>query len=144
MTKKIINVIIIMITCLSINVFCYEIQAVSSVDGIMDGAEYFLNSHDIVEEKQEGQDDKEKKVKIFNISEVKLHDASNFIFNLLLGIAMIVAVIIGMILGIQFMTASIEEKAKVKEHLVPYVVGCVVIFGAFGIWKFVVTLLNRF
>lgn len=141
MTKKIINVIILMITCLSINAFCYEIQAVSSVDGIMDGAEYFLNSHDIAEE---GQDDNEKKVKIFNISEVKLHDTSNFIFNLLLGIAMIVAVIVGMILGIQFMTASIEEKAKVKEHLVPYVVGCIVIFGAFGIWKFVVTLLNRF
>ena len=141
MTKKIINVIILMITCLSINAFCYEIQAVSSVDGIMDGAEYFLNSHDIAEE---GQDDNEKKVKIFNISEVKLHDTSNFIFNLLLGIAMIVAVIVGMILGIQFMTASMEEKAKVKEHLVPYVVGCIVIFGAFGIWKFVVTLLNRF
>ena len=52
------------------------------------------------------------------------------------------AVIIGMVIGIQFMTASVEEKAKIKESLVPYVVGCVVVFGAFGIWKLAVTVLS--
>lgn len=71
-----------------------------------------------------------------------LKGLSNKVYNILLVIGMIVAVIIGLILGIQFMTGSIETKSKVKESLIPYVAGCVVIFGAFGIWKLVVTILN--
>ena len=55
---------------------------------------------------------------------------------------LILAIIIGMVLGIQFMIGSIEQKAKVKDSLVPYIVGCVVIFGAFGIWKLVLTILE--
>lgn len=43
--------------------------------------------------------------------------------------------LVGTIIGIQFMVASAEDKAKVKEALVPYVIGCAVIFGAFSIWK---------
>lgn len=76
------------------------------------------------------------------ILENELKSASDFLFNIFLGIAMIVAVIIGTIIGIQFMVASVEEKAKVKEALVPYAVGCTVVFGAFGIWKLVVTILS--
>ena len=49
---------------------------------------------------------------------------------------------IGIILGIQFMTGSVEQKAKVKDALVPYIAGCIIIFGAFGIWKLVVTILR--
>lgn len=48
--------------------------------------------------------------------------------------------IVGIIIGIQFMVASAEDKAKVKEALVPYVVGCIVIFGAFTIWSIAVNL----
>ncbi len=40
------------------------------------------------------------------------------------------------------MAGSVEQKAKVKDSLVPYIVGCIVIFGAFGIWKLVLTLLE--
>ena len=40
------------------------------------------------------------------------------------------------------MAGSVEQKAKVKDALVPYIVGCIVIFGAFGIWKLVLTLLE--
>lgn len=36
------------------------------------------------------------------------------------------------------MMASAEDKAKVKESLLPFVVGCVVVFGSFGIWKLLV------
>ena len=35
-----------------------------------------------------------------------------------------------------------DGKAELKERLVPYVVGCVVIFGAFGIWKIVMIFIN--
>lgn len=67
----------------------------------------------------------------------------DIIYNVLLAIGTALAVIIGGILGIKFMIASAEDKAKIKEALVPYVLGCVVIFGAFGIWKLVVSILNN-
>ncbi len=72
----------------------------------------------------------------------KLEGTSDYIYNILLGIGIMVAVIIGMILGIQFMAASAGEKAKVKEALIPYVIGCIVVFGSFTIWKIVVNIGN--
>lgn len=48
--------------------------------------------------------------------------------------------LVGTIIGIQFMVASAEDKAKVKEALIPYVIGCAVIFGAFTIWSIAVNL----
>ena len=53
------------------------------------------------------------------------------------------AVAVGMFLGIKFMISSAEDKAKVKEALIPYIAGCVVIFGAFIIWKLTILLLGR-
>lgn len=41
------------------------------------------------------------------------------------------------------MMGSASQKAETKELIVPYVVGCVVIFGAFTIWKIVIELLNQ-
>ena len=33
------------------------------------------------------------------------------------------------------MIGGTEGQAKVKEMIIPFVVGCVIVFGAFGIWK---------
>ena len=63
-------------------------------------------------------------------------------YNILLGIGVFLAVAVGMYLAIKFMLASAEDKAKVKESLVPYIAGCVVIFGAFTIWKLAIVLLS--
>ena len=68
----------------------------------------------------------------------KLKSASDIIYNILLILGTIIAVIVGVVLGIQFIMGSVEQKAKVKDSLIPFIVGCVVIFGAFGIWKLVV------
>ena len=38
------------------------------------------------------------------------------------------------------MIGSAEEKAQIKDALIPFVIGCIVIFGAFGIWKIFVTM----
>ena len=67
---------------------------------------------------------------------------SNNVYNILLFIGLAIAIIIGLVLGIQFMVGSVDQKAKVKDSLIPYIVGCIVIFGAFGIWKLVVTILR--
>lgn len=69
------------------------------------------------------------------IDEEKVPDISSSLYNILLILGICSAVIIAAILGIQFMLGSVEEKAKVKDSLIPFVVGCVVVFGAFGIWK---------
>jgi len=76
------------------------------------------------------------------IKSSSLQDFSNKFYNILLTVGIIIAVIVGMVLGIKFMAGSVEEKANIKEILVPYIVGCVVIFGAFAIWKLVVTILS--
>ena len=60
-----------------------------------------------------------------------IHNLSDSLYNILLIIGTVIA-----------MTGSIEVKSKVKESLIPYVVGCVVIFGAFGIWKLAITILQ--
>lgn len=69
-----------------------------------------------------------------------LKNASSTLYNLLLSIGIFLAVAIGMYLGVKFMTSSVEGKAKVKEALIPYIAGCVVIFSAFIIWRIVIIL----
>lgn len=72
----------------------------------------------------------------------KLQSASNTVYNILLVVGMCIAVVVSCILGIQFMIGSVEEKAKVKDALIPFIIGCIVIFGAFGIWKIFVNIGN--
>lgn len=76
------------------------------------------------------------------IDEYKLKQTSDTVYNTLLAIGVIVAVAVAMILGIQFMIASADEKAKVKEAIMPFIVGCVVVFGSFTIWKLVINVGN--
>ena len=56
-------------------------------------------------------------------------------YFLLLGIAIIAAFVVGAVLGIQFITSGAAGQAKVKEKLIPYMVGLFVVFGALGIWR---------
>lgn len=76
------------------------------------------------------------------ISTDTMKDMSDLIYNTLLIIGVIAAVIIGITLGVKFMAGSVEEKADIKNSLIAYVAGCVVVFGAFTIWKIVVTILQ--
>lgn len=61
-------------------------------------------------------------------------------YKLLMAIGIVIMFAVGIVIGIQFMVASAEDKAKVKEALIPYIVGCIVIFGAFTIWSIAVNL----
>lgn len=76
------------------------------------------------------------------IDQNEIKGASSDIFNVLVAIGTVLAVVIGGILGIQFMMASAEDKAKIKEAFIPYILGCVIIFGAFAIWSLVVNVLQ--
>lgn len=77
------------------------------------------------------------------LSDKEIKEANSDIFNALLSVGIVLAVIVGGVLGVKFMIASAEDKAKIKEAMIPYVLGCVIIFGAFGIWKLAITILNN-
>ena len=76
------------------------------------------------------------------INDNALETGSNLLYNVLLTIGIAVALIWGLVLGIQFVTGSLEEKADVKKGLIIYLIGCIVIFGAFGIWRLLLQLLQ--
>ena len=40
------------------------------------------------------------------------------------------------------MLLGVEEKAEYKKHLLPFIIGCIVIYGSLGIWRIVVTILD--
>ena len=77
-------------------------------------------------------------------TENSIKNTSNLIYNVLFTIGIIVMVVWGMVLGIHFITSSVAEQAEVKKSLFPFIVGCIVIFGGFGIWKIVVTIAQQF
>ncbi|MCL2354551.1 MAG: hypothetical protein FWC68_01420 [Oscillospiraceae bacterium] len=70
----------------------------------------------------------------------QLQQVSRQIYVPLMVIAIILATIIGTIIGIKIMIASVDEKAKAKEALIPFVIGCMVAFGAFTIWRMAMTI----
>lgn len=72
----------------------------------------------------------------------EMKGVSDLIYNVLFAVAIIVLVLWGTILGIQFITGAAEEKAEIKKALVPYVVGTIIVFSTFSIWKLVVTILQ--
>lgn len=127
--KKIINVIIIaivVITSIGINSNVYATK--HTAGEVIGEADSFISTG---EGKANG-----------IITEEKMKELSNTIYNILLVIAIVVAVLIGAVLGLKFIMEGVEGKAEVQKALVPYVVGCIVSFGAFTIWKVVVIVLQ--
>lgn len=124
MAKKIFLIFMVIVALIGFA----NVYKVKACDNIISGADNFIN---------EGKNNANSA-----IDSQKMKEASNLVYNTLLIIGTCGAVIVGAILGIQFITGSVEQKAKVKDSLIPFVVGCVVIFGAFGIWKLVITLLK--
>ena len=95
----------------------------------LEGAEGFI---------KDGEEDSQTTV----IDTEDMQTMSDMLYNAFLIVGIIVAVVIGLTIGIKFMTGSVAEKAEIKKTLVPYIAGCIVLFGAFTIWKLVVTLLS--
>ncbi len=66
------------------------------------------------------------------------------LYFIMLTIGIVLAFFVGTVLGIQFITSGAAGQAKVKEKAIPFVLGALVVFGAFGIWRLVYNLLNGF
>ena len=78
-----------------------------------------------------------------NIKQEQLQDLSGYLYNILLSAGVVIAVIVAIVLGIKFMVGGAEGQAKVKEMLIPFVAGCIIVFGGFGIWKLALTIGNK-
>lgn len=116
--------ITLLILC-NLSVYSTTCMADGSLDDVMNNGNSFLNV---------GSESSTM------IDQNDLKSLSNFISGVLLTIAIGVTVITGAIMGLNFITQSIEEKAKVKESMVPWVIGIIVSFGAFTIWEVAVNL----
>lgn len=126
MKKKIIAILLILVLFIAnINNLCYADDAPKTVDDTLHQAQKFISPD------TSG-----------TIDQGKMKTAIDLIYDLLLGIAIIAALIVGVILGIKFMVGAADEQADIKQKLIVYIAGCVVVFGAFGIWKLVVTIMK--
>ena len=62
---------------------------------------------------------------------------------MLVVIGLATVLIVGTIMGIQWITATPDKQAKLKQQLIGLVVATVVIFGAVGIWSLVKTIMDN-
>ncbi len=121
--KKVILILLVLITLFSIN------SKVFAWSEIIDDGKSFIDKAD------KGQT---------LIDEQGLKNVSGFLYNVLLAAGVVIAVIVATVLGVQFMMGGAEGQAKVKEMLLPFVVGCIIVFGGFGFWKIAITIGEKF
>lgn len=79
----------------------------------------------------------------FQLNTEKLQKVSSSLFTIAIIVATVISVIVGVIIGIKFVTGSIEAQAETKKLLKPYLIGCFVIYGAFGIWSLAINILSN-
>ena len=75
---------------------------------------------------------------------IKKKSGIDQVYFTMLTIGIVLAILVGSVLGIQFITSGAIGQAKVKEKLIPFALGALVMFGAFGIWRVAYNLLNDF
>lgn len=124
-TKKL--VLVLLITLLLVNVVFLP-HSYATIDEIFTAGDKFVSAGD----------DPDK-----TINTEGLKKTSTTVYKTLLAIAICVSVLVGAVLGIQFILGSVEGKVKVQEALVPYIIGCFVVFGAFAIWSIAMNIGNN-
>ena len=72
----------------------------------------------------------------------KVENASSMLFNVLFSIGIGISLLIGLYLGIKFMISSVDDKANIKESLLPYFAGVIIMLASFSIWKLILVLLQ--
>ena len=106
----------------------------SGLDDMIEDAEAF--------EKEKGAEVGGSGSQTIEIPQDKIQNFSNDLFSILIIAATALSIIVGVIIGIKYMMGSVEEKAKYKELLIPYLAGCASVYGALGIWQLLVKILG--
>ena len=123
--------ILIMLIVLQSIFFTNTVKAASFWEDVIGLGDIFL---------KEGE---EESIRNSNVSDADTAEMMSILYNSLLTLGVIITVAIGGVLGVKFMTSSAEDKAKVKESMIPYVIGSAVIFGAFTIWKIAINVFSQ-
>lgn len=121
-------IIVLLLLVINIIFFNTNIVQAAGISDVITGGDSFLNAG------ASGNMD---------IDRTGLQNTSKTLNSILILIGMCVAVVVAAILGIKFMIGSVEEKAQIKDALVPFIIGCIVVFGAFGIWRIFIEVGNR-
>jgi len=64
------------------------------------------------------------------VNDGEAEDLGNKIITTVSVIGSITSVIVLVIIGIKYMLGSTEDKAQYKQTLLPYLIGCIIVFGA--------------
>lgn len=124
--KKILSFLMIFIVIMFYIGFTNKVYAAGDLGEVISGGKKFMNSSS----------------KEFSIDEDTLKTTSSSLYNILLMSSFIIVACIGIFLGIKYMWSGVDEKAEVKNALVIFAIGCLVTYGAFGIWKVITTFLQ--
>ena len=126
MNKKIAIIITILISIiLTFNLPIYS--NATTIESVFSGAQSFLEDGD--------------KSMAGSPSQDKLAQISNTVSNILLTIAVAVTFISIAVMGVSFAIQTVEDKAKIKEAMIPWMIGVLVSFGAYGIWRITISIL---
>ena len=133
--KKIILIILILLISIIYNMFYNYSQAISLNSIIGQGK-------DFIETGEEAQTNTGEDIETLDGDNVTQYTKQ--IYRIIYAIAVAITVIVSAIIGIKIMLGSVEEKAEIKEQLVPYIIGCIVIFASFTIWAAVMKVAGKF
>ena len=117
MKKYVIKTIIVLLIALMVFSFISKVHAVSTADVIRDRFTGAVNP--------DGSDSIRKILSV--------------ILDVTRTIGAAVAIVILMVIGAKYIIASAGERADLKKHLVAYVAGAVVMFGAVGLLEIIET-----
>ena len=70
-------------------------------------------------------------------------DKANIIIGVIQAVGSIVAVIVLIIIGLRYMMAGVDEKADYKSTMVPYVIGCAMLFIVSNLVEFIYDLVQN-
>lgn len=127
MNKKIIkNILIILLIVSVLFLITTPVFATQTGDGIKTQADNWLN----------------KGAANNPISAEKIGSILRPVANILLAIGSVIIVIMGVVMGIKYITASPDKQGQLKGQLVGLFVSAVVLYGAYGIWSVVYTVLK--
>lgn len=130
MKKKILNVLkIILILTVILFILSPDLYATTSMpnaDELHSQANNFINK---------GQSS--AKIDVNKIAEIMKPLAS-----ILLGIGTVVLVVVTAVMGVKYIAATPDTRAKLKTQLIGIAVSAIVLFGAYGIWSLAYTIMT--
>lgn len=63
--------------------------------------------------------------------------------SILLGIGSVVLVVVTAVMGVKYMAATPDGRAKLKTQLIGIAISAIVLFGAYGIWEIAYTIMTE-